>query len=141
MSLWCTAELARQNTCIEAAIHVTETDQQCSETPGFVTVTDCHRDLRRIGISRWLYCNPLFMKVHDNVRFCPFSQKGSGTIFKVRNFKVSADKSECVKFSSSNKCLDLMHTKFYGSVAPASWSGSELFSPPSYDTFPFSGHY
>ena len=57
MSLWCTAELARQNTCIEAAIHVTETDQQYSETSGFVTVTDCHRDMRRIGISRWLYCN------------------------------------------------------------------------------------
>ena len=41
---------------IETAIHVTVTDQQYSETSGYVTVTDCHQYLRQIGIARWLYC-------------------------------------------------------------------------------------
>ena len=48
-------------------------------------------------------------------------------LFKIQNFKVIADKSECIKVKSFYKCLDLMHTKFHGSVAPASRSGSELF--------------
>ena len=47
-------------------------------------------------------------------------------IFRVWNFRVNANKSEYIKVKSSKKCLDLMHTKFHSSVAPASWSGSEL---------------
>ena len=40
---------------------------------------------------------------------------------KSGNFKVSGNKSEYIKVKSSNRCLDLMHTKCHGSAAPASW--------------------
>ena len=43
------------------------------------------------------------------------SQKMLGLFFKVRNFKVGADKSEFIKVKLSNKCLDIMHTIFLGS--------------------------
>ena len=66
--------------------------------------------------------NFLSMEILDNTTipdFDNFHKKVLVLRFKVRNFKVSADKSECIKAKSSNNCLEL-HTKFYGSAAPAS---------------------
>ena len=75
------------------------------------------------------------MEILDNTTmsdFVHFHKKVLALLFKVRNFKTSADKSECMKVRLSyNKCLDLMHTKFHASAAPASWSDSKRFSLPS----------
>ena len=68
------------------------------------------------------------MEILDNTTmpdFYTFTQKVLVLLFKVQNFKLNADKSECLKVKS---CLELMRTKFHGPMAPASWSGSELFS-------------
>ena len=51
-------------------------------------------------------------------------------LFKGLNFKASADKAECIKVKSSNKCLDLMRTKSHRSAARASWSDLEFSAYP-----------
>ena len=43
-----------------------------------------------------------------------FAKRDAGTTFKFQNFKIIANKSECIKIKSSYKCLDLMHTEFHG---------------------------
>ena len=76
------------------------------------------------------------MEILDNTKlpdFVSFHKVDAGTTFKVHKFKISAGKSDCIKVRSSDKCLDLMQTKFHGSAVTASWLGSELFSLLSYN--------
>ena len=54
--------------------------------------------------------------------FVSFHKMVPVLLFKVRNFKVSADKSKCIK----NQLFDFMHTKFHGPEACTSWLGSYL---------------
>ena len=63
------------------------------------------------------------MEIIDNItkpNFVYFHKKMHVLFFKLQNFEVSADKAECIKVKSSNRCLDLRHYKIYGSAAPAS---------------------
>ena len=53
----CVSPSHRDNsTCLAVLIFVTGTGKLLSETSGTVTGTDCHREMRQIGMSRWLYC-------------------------------------------------------------------------------------
>ena len=63
------------------------------------------------------------MEIIDNSMmpdFVYFHKKVLVLLFNVWNFNINANKSECIKIRSSNKCLHLMHIKFHGSVAAPS---------------------
>ena len=55
-SRWVSPSHRDNSTCLAVLIFVTGTGKLLSETAGTVTGADCHREMRQIGMSRWLYC-------------------------------------------------------------------------------------